>query len=430
MRLQAILALAALSALAGCGGDEAVAPTETSAAKFDQFCSMTGLTSPPRTTVVLIDSSAITASAPEKFRETNPTLFALVMGLGDPERAVTTGAVAPRERLTVLIGDPVSGSIKPLFTGCVPGISATELAARSAGGQDGTLSKYFGSDAASTLTKSRDDFRKSLLVALVSAKPGNRLPATDTVETSTLARLMRAVGAGTAADAATVRRLFIYTSPDRSIPSKLGSYKEAREAGFAAAERVGADLGRSEVHIVPATGTIGDLDEAFLSAFVLGSAADLRGVSGFSAEGLSQAPTQIYDYAGELPLSSEVKSPLELRLAVTETGELVDSWISYTGAKGERATPISGHFDCTDDDHCILRGDPNAGLGQRWRTEPGSAPQPLLGGPFGGLRMIEAQDHDGHLTGRIFDPVIFVGTTGDLKFDAKRLEKPKGSIKG
>ncbi len=423
MRYQTTLVGAlAFLALTACKADgPSVGPDGVTATKFDKFCTMEGLGAPMRATVVLIDAQSISASPAEHFRESNSALFGLVMGIANPDRAIDTGATAPRENITLLIGDSVTGAIKTLFTGCVPGISAEELAARRAAGSDGALTKYFGSDVQSEIQKSREEFQKRLLVALVQAAPGARANVADTFDTSALAKLMHALGPGSSDDKR-LRRLFIFTDPMRSIPQKFANYTAARESGFTAGTQVDADLGLSETYIVPSAGPVSALDEAFLSAFMLGSRADLRRVTPFSSDGLAPVPVKVSYYSGEIPLSPDVKSPMELRLATTASGQLVNSWISYSASKGQRSTPVTGNFSCTDSEHCTLRGDPNGGLGQRWRTEAGAAPQALAGGPFGGLRMIEANDNSGRLTGRIFDPVIFVGSAGDLKFEAKKTE--------
>jgi len=110
---------------------------------------------------------------------------------------------------------------------------------------------------------------------------------------------------------------------------------------------------------------------------------------------------------------------MELRLPTAADGSLVGAWISYTGSKGQRRTPIAGQFACASDG-CELRGDPEGTLGQRWRTEPGMQPQPLVDGPFGGMRLISGKDDGQTLKGRIYDPIIYVGETGDISFTAKR----------
>lgn len=424
MRRPILLAmLLAIATLAGCGPDDP-SPSVVQTSKFDKFCTIEGLGSPIRETVLLIDAQAIVASTGETFRQNNPVLFALVMGLGNPDRAVETGAIAPRERITLLVGDAVSGSTTPLFTGCVPGISQQELAARKAAGNDGALTKYFGSDMSSEIQKSREEFQKRILVALVQAKPGAKSSMTDSFETSSFARLLRSAGTGSTTDNL-IRRIFIFADPAKSISKQFASYSEAREAGFTSAAAVQANLGLTEAYIVPSGGAVSSLNEAFLSAFLLSSGADLRRVTPFSPDGLGPVPTKIVRYSGELPLAPNVMSPMDIRLATTASGDLVSSWISYSASKGVRATPITGQFSCSDEDHCTLRGDPNGGLGQRWRTDPGPAPQPLPEGPFGGMRIIEATETAGRLSGRIFDPIIFVGSAGDLKFEAKRVEGGK-----
>jgi hypothetical protein len=424
-KVSVFAAAAALLLLQGCGSDPTPV-TEQGATKFDQFCSIAGLKAPLRETTIVVDSQAIADSKPEDFRQANPALFALVLGLADPERSIETGATAPRERITLLSADSTGGAVNRLFTGCVPGMSKEEESAAIASGGDSAISRYFGSDSESKLQEAREQFRKSLIVALVQLKAGKASSLADSFPDSALVKIVRAIGPG-ASTGNTARRLFVFTNPAKSISQSFASHEDARVAGLAAGEQTGTDLGQSEAYLILSGPSLRAFEEPFLTAFFLQSRANLRQIGVFSADALKPVPTQVRLYTGDIPLAPDVRSPLDLRLAFTAGGELVNSWISYSASKGVRSTPVEGQMSCSDEDHCTLRGNPNGGLGQLWRTKPGSEPQPLPDGPFGGMRAIEATDTAGHLTGRIYDPVIFVGTAGDLKFDAKRRDPTTGN---
>jgi hypothetical protein len=240
----------------------------------------------------------------------------------------------------------------------------------------------------------------------------------DSFNSSNFARTFKNIGSGTL-EADRVRRLIVYADPVPALSSVPDDYASARKAGFEQGQAAQANLGMAELYLLPAGRSVGDVQRAFLDAWFLSSGADLRQVGAFSPDAFAKPPARIMRYTGELPLSPEVKSPMELRLPAAADGTLVGAWITYTGSKGIRRTPISGQFACASDG-CELRGDPDGTLGQRWRTEPGAQPQPLVDGPFGGMRLISGVDDGQTLKARIYDPIIYVGDKGDINFTAKR----------
>lgn len=407
-------------ALSGCS-DEIAPSTVNGPIKLDTFCSMAGLEPAKRHTVVVVDTSTIVKARPEEFRQKNPALFALATGLADPEQAVESGAIAARERVTILAGRADAATLSPVFTGCVPGISSGELAARAAAGADGAVDKYFGSDIASEVNEAREEFRRQLLVSLMSLEKQASGPASGdgAIATSPLVRLLKALGQPPA-DESGVRRLFLFTDVAASLPTGLGDAASARAAGFKAAEDSALRLGMVETHLVPARGQPSDVEQGYLTTFLLGAQGDLKRTGAFTPNGLPPAPVSIASYRGELPVGGGITLPLNLRLATAASGELVNSWISYTGSIGQRATPLVGRFECSGERVCQLKSDPAGGLGQLWRTTAGTSPEPLPGGPFGGLRFIEATETPRSLKGRIFDPAIYLAPTGDMKFEVKR----------
>lgn len=413
------LVVLASSGLSACGSDEQAVVSNTGTVKFDEFCTMPGLSPALRQTLLVIDQSAVKPSKPETFRSENATLLALATGLGDAQRATSSGAMAPRERLTIAVADPGTGGFRQIFTGCLPGVSDQELRGRLAAGEDGFSASYFGSDLQSKISDGSEAFLKQVLMALVQVHPTAPVSGSESIQTTGLARVAKAIGPGAPG---IVRRIFIYSDPTRSLSTIGGDYALARTSAFAAAQQLQGNLGQAELYIVPAGRAQSDLQKAFLDAFFLGLQADVRFVGPFSADNLARPPVKLLKYAGELPLAPGVRTPMDMRLAVTADGTLANSWISYTGSQGVRATPISGQFACAAADSCELRGDPNLGLGQRWRTQAGVAPQPMPGGPFGGMRMITGRDDGQAISGRIFDPIILVGTRGDIPFTAKRLD--------
>jgi hypothetical protein len=417
MRRFLIAAVAVL--LSGCGGSTPSAVgSSNEAVKLDAFCTMPGLKPALRDTVLVIDQNAVKPSKPETFKTENPDLFAAVIGLVDADRAVGSGAMAPREHLTIAVSNPQNGGLSQIFSGCIPAMSKEELADRASKGSDGAFDAYFGSDMASKLKAARSDFMTKAVLMVAQVTGGAAGKGADSFNSSNFARTFKNIGSGTL-EADRVRRLIVYADPVPALSSVPDDYASARKAGFEQGQAAQANLGMAELYLLPAGRSVGDVQRAFLDAWFLSSGADLRQVGAFSPDAFAKPPARIMRYTGELPLSPEVKSPMELRLPAAADGTLVGAWITYTGSKGIRRTPISGQFACASDG-CELRGDPDGTLGQRWRTEPGAQPQPLVDGPFGGMRLISGVDDGQTLKARIYDPIIYVGDKGDINFTAKR----------
>lgn len=419
--MRALLAAASLFALAACGGggDPVGGTSGNSTVKMEAACSIAGLKPALRETLIVIDRSTVKAAKPENFRLENAALWGLITGLADGQRAADTAAMAPRERLTIALADPVTGGLDQLFTGCVPTISQDEIAGRAGQGEDGFEKKFMGSDMASQTTRQREEFLKQVVIVLATAKFGAKARRSDTFATSSFLRTLKMIGPGRGTSE-TLRRVFVFADPAPAMTDVPGDYAESRKQGFALAETIQANFGQSDVYVVPAGRPLSEAQRGFLDALVLGSRGDLKGVTPFSPDSLAKAPVTVVNYSGELPLDGTIKSPMDLRLATAADGTLVNSWISYTASNGIRATPVAGQFVCDAEGQCDLRGDPGLGLGQRWRTDPGGSPQPLPGGPFGGLRLIEGKDDGQRLIGRIYDPIILVGDRGDIPLLARR----------
>jgi hypothetical protein len=413
------LSLSLAVALAGCG--ESADPLTgggPASVKLDTYCTIGGLAPAIRESLIVIDRTAVKPSQPETFRTENPELFALITGLGDAERALGTGAMAPRERLTIAIADPNSGGLSQIFTGCLPGLSKDEMTSRASKGEDSMVDSFFGSDMASQLSEAQAEFRKQVILMLVQAPNGGEAKTGDSFGESAFARVLKTIGPG-AGTPGTVRRVFLFADPGRALGSIPGDYEGARKSAFAQAATAQINLGQSELYLVPPGRSLNDVQRGFLDGFFLGSGSDLRFVGPFSPDNLAKPPVKIVTYAGDLPLGGNINNPMEMRLAAAVDGTLVNSWISYTGSNGMRRTPVAGQFVCNADG-CELRGDPNLVLGQRWRTQPGSEPQVLVSGPFGGMRMINGKDDGARLTGRIHDPMIILADKGDISFVARR----------
>lgn len=416
---KAALVPLACVALAACGGSETPGVSTAQPVKFDQFCAVADMKPALRQTLVVIDASAVRPSTPETFRSENAELLSLVTGVAEPTRAVSSGAMAPRERLTISVADPVSGGLKQIFTGCVPGVSEQELGERASKGEDGAAASYFGSDLQSKISEGGEAFWKQALLSLVQVKPSGAAPSGDGIKSVGVARVFKSIGPS---EPGVIRRVFVYTDAARGLNNIDKTAASVRAEGFRDAQQLQADLGKADIHMVPAGRPLSDAQGSYLDALLLGIQGNLRSFGPFSPNTLSKPPVKVLRYTGDLPLAANVRTPMEMQLAVAVDGSLVNSWISYTGSQGVRSTPVTGQFACAADASCDLRGDPNMALGQRWKTEMGTAAQPLPGGPFGGMRMISGKDDGQTFAGRIYDPIIYVGERGDIRFTANKME--------
>lgn len=413
--------LCLLAPLAACeDSPSALGVAGSESVKLEVFCSVPGLERPVRETLLVIDASAVKDASPETFREANADLFGAVTGLADAQRALSSGAVAPRERITISVANTQTGGLKDIFTGCLPALSTDELTARAQKGEDGALDAFFGSDMASKLSEAQQEFLMKAVLTVAQVKPSAAKGGGDDFNSSAFARLFRIIGPGPG-EKSRVRRLIVFSDPGAALSNVPQNYAEARTMAFAQGELAEGNLGMAELYLVPASRMVNEVERAYLDAWLLSAGADLRHVGVFSPSAFAKPPVKLFTYAGDLPLVPGILNPMELWLAPAADGTLSSGWINYTGKKGVRRTPVAGSFVCVSD-VCELRGNPDNALGQRWRTEPGTEPQPLVDGPFGGMRLISGKDNGSTLKGRIYDPIIFVNESGDIEFTAKRTE--------
>lgn len=371
---------------------------------MEAACDLQGFQRPLRQSVIVVDERALTKSPDvAQLREANQALFDLVMNLGTPSRSLPTGVMAPRERLTILLAPADGGATRLLFTGCLPGFSAAEVAARKAGrSKVGELSDktLTGGDTA-RLDKQAAGFATSLQQPLVALTRGQPVPTgRSAFAQSSLVRSLQSAPQLVPQDDG-VPRLFIFTDL-RQFRSSASDAATARSLGFAAGREAGLKLGRVEAHLVgPAAGDA--LSRQFAEAFLLESGARLQSWGAATFNGAPPAPVRVRNFTGEIDYGSD-RLPLKLRLGTDATGTLVDSWIVVNDAR-EVATPLSGQLSCDSEQRCRLISD-EGGLAQAWSLAPGGEPELGPEMPLGGLRSLEAAVADGRLSGRVFDAAV------------------------
>jgi hypothetical protein len=361
--------------LAGCGGnDKAAPPAAKGPIKFEAACDLAGVDKPARQTAILIDEGSIVRAGPAEFRTKNPGVIDTVIAVADPVQAVQLGALAPRERVSLLV-TPVDGSAPQLmFTGCAPAMTAEELAQfnRGSSAVARASDSFFASGKADEIKQQSEDFRARLLGAIqrvAQAAPEKPARAAESFEASPPVRSLKAAARLLDPLAGVPRIVMIAPAALRSVP-RAGSPAAARQAGFDAAARAGLDLGMAEVAMaLVAPGA----DRDFIDAFLLGSRARLTGWSSGAPTDLSSPPTSVRNFAGTIQYGGTTQFPIRARIAVDGEGRLANSWVLVMNEE-ERATPLSGSAVCDENGDCRVTGD-GSGFAQLWSLKPGGEPE-------------------------------------------------------
>ncbi|WP_232629203.1 hypothetical protein [Methylobacterium sp. Leaf118] len=402
-----ILALA-LGLAAPC----AAAPGGYDAMRQEAACPRDREPKPLRQTVIVLDEAIVEAKS-----EANALWKRIVVEAADA-REVGTGTLSPRERLTLLVARRDGSEMLPLFVGCSPNLPAEEIErARAA---DTQWQVFTGDDSGARHKKTREAFANGLARAM--AQIAKRAEAIAAVPAPPGALLRALQNAGRLADPNHGLPRFILVSPFAVIAKgEAAEAAGAREKGFALAERSGLDFGRAEIYLAGAQlGDGASLD--FARALVLGAKGVLVASRSDGLPRLQPEPVSLRTYAGFIDYVDQ-RVPLQLRLAATAQGDLVNSWIETTFSKST-ATPVAGKMLCRGT-ACEVRGDGR--FAQVWFLEPQGEPKNRAKLPFGGARNLELTLKDKTASGRISDPsVVFGGVNApkrdDLRFEIERVE--------
>lgn len=408
-RLVMIAACTALAPLlGGCppGTTGAGGVSGDGAVVREEFCNWRDLPAALRQTVVVIDERSLApAQEGQPIRASNPQLFDLLSGLGNPSIAIRSGAMAARERLIIYVAPSSGAAPRLVFTGCLPGVSDAEQAAIDSG-QSGFQNRsdwFTGSQAQGDAADQQDVFFSAVLGAASQAavqrpeNTGARAPFIDSSLLESLTSIRRLTP-----DGGPVARLFLLT--DLRAFDQPGDIPAAREAGFADARRAGLQLGGMEVYLVSAGNSQGGPAREYADAFFLGAQGDLLSWGGATFSALTAPPTETREYSGEISYPHD-QFPMILRVSTDTAGRLVNSWVFIT-SDAEWATPVSGSMSCADGE-CRLTND-RTGFAQAWSTDPDPDPEFLASMPLSGLRSIEATLSDETAVGAISDPLVSV----------------------
>ena len=215
----------------------------------DSACRAEGLARPLRQTIVVVDQATVESKTGSDVGDINRRWIGTIVTLAGVQEGQNTVVSMPRERLTVLVAMQDGTDLARVFTGCPPTYSQDELAEleKSNQGLSGQLRIFVGRDPRSRVEAEQKAFRATLLEALVqvarlpSVKPGATAP-----DSAGFLNALLAVNANF--DSAQGIPRLIVISP-MTLPNAPRDAKSAREAGFALALKLGADLQRAEVYV-------------------------------------------------------------------------------------------------------------------------------------------------------------------------------------
>ncbi|MEE7457871.1 hypothetical protein MPAR168_02840 [Methylorubrum populi] len=409
MRATALSLLVLAAALTAPG---AAAQTGYEAVRQEGACPRDREPRPLRQTVIVLDEAMVEAKP-----EANALWKRIVVEAADA-REVGTGTLGPRERLTLLVARRDGSEMLPLFVGCSPNLPTDEIErARAA---DTQWDIFTGGDSGARLKKTREAFSNGLARAM--AQVAKRAEAIAAVPPPPGALLRALQNAGRLADPNHGLPRFILVSPFAvAAKGEAAEAVSAREKGFALAERSGLDFGRAEIYLAGAQLGEGASLE-FARALVLGAKGVLVAARSDGLPRLQPEPVSLRTYAGFIDYVDQ-RVPLQLRLAATAQGDLVNSWIETTFSKST-ATPVAGKMLCRGS-ACEVRGDGR--FAQVWFPAPQGEPKNRSKLPFGGARNLELTLKGTTASGRISDPaVVFGGSDAtkrdDLRFEIERIE--------
>ncbi|HMC93109.1 MAG TPA: hypothetical protein VKI45_11670, partial [Allosphingosinicella sp.] len=356
-----------------------------------------------RQTVIVVDEASIRRSDAAGFRTANPGVLEAILAVSDPVQAVESGALEPRERVTLLLAPKDGTQPRAMFTGCAPALSAEDKAKAEAGSSSAQRAKdsFFATGAANRIADQAEEFRTTLLGAvqhIAEGAPEQQGRAAPSFEASSAVRSLKTAARVADPSLGAPRLVLIAPAALRAVPAAADP-ASARQAGFAAARATRVDLGQSEVAVALADGRSRD----FVEAFLLGSRGRLISWSSGPPSNLAPAPVAVRSFAGTIEYGSE-QFPVRARLAYDRKGALVNSWIQVLNQQ-EAATPLSGNAVCDSNSDCTITGDGRS-FSQSWSAKQAGMPEFGSDIPFSGLRYFDIRIAGNRASGRIYDPLV------------------------
>lgn len=394
------LALAACSESSASGGSGGAM---TGDLKAEEFCTVEGLEAPLRQTFILVDDNMVNKTEdPREFVALNANVRDVVLAVADPQKALASGVTEARERVSIFVLPSDGGAAERAFSGCLPGLSADEMA--QAKQESSALGDFFTGGASQKIENSVNDFRMKLVASLqyIARNAAGPAEAPDaTIAEASFIKSLRASNRLVSGDGG-VPRVFLYTDVSQMDFPKFTSQEEARAAGFADGKKIGLDFNRADVFVIlPEAGD--DLIREYFQAFLLAQHARLAHWGGVNMGAVPIAPASVQRFVGKVQYPDSLEN-VRLRISVDKNGKLSDSWIILEGTP-DRSTPMTGQAVCKSRGECNISSD-SEGFAQAWSLAPGGEPEFDPDGPFGHMRRFEFNIDGKDLSGRIFDPAV------------------------
>lgn len=378
---------AALLALAA----PAAAGSSYEASRQEQTCPQGDAPKALRQTLVIIDEGVVTSDA-----ETNRRWVRAVVEAADAGET-SLGTLAARERVAIFVARRDGSELAPLFIGCSPNVTDAEFQAQKAG--DTAFQTFVGRDAEGRRSAARTAFSDGVAGALAQIRKQAADIAAQPAPPGALLAALRNVGGLAQPGDGPPRYVIVSAFP--SAQTDAGAIPEARAKGFALARSAGVDFGRAEVYLVGANLPGGPRQE-FVRAFLLGSKATLAGLRSDGLPQLAPEPATVRVFQGFIDYVGDRRA-MQVRLAATAQGDLVNSWVEIAGAEAV-ATPLAGKLLCRKAEDCELKGDGRFAMA--WSDDPKQAPADRGRLPFGGARNVAMRVLGAVATGSVSDPIV------------------------
>jgi hypothetical protein len=389
----------------GCGSD----PSSSTGSgdgliRAEAACDLKGLVAPLRQTVILVDARAIHKVKDAAEFAKNVDFRDLVLSIADPVKAVDSGTTAPRERIIIAVVPSDGSAASTAFTGCLPGLSADELA--KANSEQSALGSAFSSSPAGQIEKDAAAFRLRLIGGMVAAAgKADGAPSTQRGPIDGLTFLQGVRSSRALLDSRNkTQRLVLISDLSGAEVGSIGA-DGPFAAGAAAGNRAGGDFALSEIHVALPKGRVSP-DREFLRGYFLAQ----QGLLVSSAAGRigppTPAPIRVRRFAGEVAYPSGPQLT-DIRIGEDAKGNLAGSWLTLLGDP-RFAVPLTGQISCARPDSCRVASD-NAGFAQIWTGKTGGPPSFSNQLPFGGMRNFDLRIEGDRLTGRAFDPDVYLG---------------------
>lgn len=406
-RHSSIALLAAAAVLASCGFDGKKDQKSRSVAgviREDAYCNIDGLAPSTRHSFVVVDSTAMKpSSSPDEFRTQNGFIRELLLSVVAPDRGLSSGMVAPRERVSLIIL-PTDGSAgRLIFTGCVPGLTVdeqTKVLENTSGWK-----KWTSGDPLTEVTNAGSKFTESLLSAMFSAAgelEGAPKSAKGTFKSSALLQSLAASQQLLEPAKGAARRVFLVSDLSRFQYDDPESTQSAKSRGIAAARQAGEVLRFSEVYLVQPPGSALK-EKDYLGGFILGQGAKLAYFGSSVPSVATRSPVQSSEFAGRVEYAAGPES-VQIVVARDDRNNLVYSFFALLGSNAS-VTPMFGTMICEADDDCKIISD-KSGFAQTWKQSSGGNPEFNAEMPLAGARDFEFTIKGEIMKGEIKDEAL------------------------